>query len=500
MRRRSACLGVIGTLLLAALPSGCTVGPDYVRPDTPLENKWDGSKSAASRVPEAALSGREAALSGTEGHSALAQWWKGFNDPVLDRLINEALESSLDLRLAQTRIRQARAELAAAGAAALPKVNLSASDARGRGSANVNTKSLGGAIGGNGTTTDLYKTGFDASWEIDLFGGVRRAVEAAKAGIEAAVEESRSVRVTLLGEVARNYIDLRGLQQELSIARNNLKSQQDTLELTMSRYKAGLSSGLDAARADSQAAQTASQIPVIEAAIKKSIYRIAVLLGNQPSALAEELSAERPVPAVSAQLPLGLPSELLLRRPDIRRAERELAVASAVIGVARSELFPRFNLTALVGLQSSNTSNLLASGSRAWQIAPGVSLPIFAGGRIRANIEAKKAAGEAALLSYRSAVLSALEEVEGSLAAYYKGQERQRTLLREVEADKLSVRLASERYLKGLTGFIDVLDAERSLYSSQTRLSRSETDVSTNLVALYKALGGGWQEEKITKE
>jgi len=490
MKRRFIRFGAVGALLLAALPSGCTVGPDYVRPDTAMEKKWDGSKSAPSGAPDAALSDPE----------ALSQWWKTFNDPVLDRLINAALEANIDLRLAQTRIRQARAELAAQGAAALPKVNLSASDTHGKGSSNVNTKSLGGAIGGNGATTDLYKTGFDASWEIDLFGGVRRAIEAAKADIEAAVEESRFVRVTLLGEVARNYIDLRGSQQELSIARNNLKSQQDIFELTMSRYKAGLSSGLDASRADSQAARTTSQIPVLETAVKKSIYRIAVLLGSPPSALIEELSVERPVPTASVELLPGLPSELLLRRPDIRRAERELAASSAVIGVARSELFPRFNLTALVGFQSSNTSSLFASGSKAWQLVPGISLPIFAGGRIRANIEAKKAAEEAALLTYRSAILSALEDVEGSLVAYYKGQERRKALLREVEADKLSVQLASERYLNGLTGFIDVLDAERSLYSSQTNLSRSEADVSTNLVALYKALGGGWQEEKIKKE
>lgn len=489
MKRRFIC-GAGAALLLAALLSGCTVGADYVRPDTPLGKKWDGASSAPFGASDAALSGAE----------TLGQWWKGFNDPVLDRMINEALKSNLDLHIAETRIRQARAELAATGAVALPKVNLSASDTHGKGSANVNPKALGGAVGGNGTTTDLYKTGFDASWEIDLFGGVRRAVEAAKADIEAATEDSRSVRVTLLGEVARNYIDLRGFQQEQGIARNNLKSQQDTLELTMSRYKAGLNSGLDAARADSQVAQTTAQMPVIEVAIKKSIYRIAVLIGKEPAALAEELSVERPVPIASTGALPGLPSELLLRRPDIRRAERELAAATAVTGVARSELFPRFNLTALAGFQSSNTSNIFSSGSKAWQIVPGVSLPIFAGGRIRANIEAKKAAEEAALLNYRSTILSAIEEVEGSLVAYYKGQEQRMALLREVEADKLSMQLASERYLNGLTGFIDVLDAERSLYSSQTRLSQSETDVSTNLVALYKALGGGWQEEKIMKE
>ncbi len=479
MTRRPA----YGIILFILLLSGCAAGPDYVRPDMPVEKKWDGMKSAPAEAPDASLS----------GSLSLARWWKTFNDPVLDRLINEALEGNLDLRLAQTRIRRSRAELAAAGAAALPKVNLSASDTRGRGSANVKEKPLGGAIGGSGAATDLYKTGFDASWEIDMFGGVRRAIEAAEAGIDAAVEDSHSVRVTLLGEVARNYIEMRGFQQELAIAKNNLKSQQETLELVTARYKAGLSSGLDAARADAQSAGTASQIPAIEIALKKSIYRTSVLLGKDPSALAEELSVERPVPVASAEFSAGLPSELLLRRPDIRRAERELAVASAQIGVAKSELFPRFNLTALAGFQSSNTSNIFTSGSRAWQIVPGVSLPIFAGGRIRANIEAKNAASEAALLTYRSTVLSALEEVEGSLVAYYKEQERRRALIKEVDADKLAVELARERYIKGLTGFIDVLDAERSLYSSQSSLNQSEASVSTNLVALYKALGGGWQ-------
>ncbi len=467
--------------------AGCAVGPDYVKPDIPVEKNWDGVKSAP--TPPTPLTPAAAATAKSE---AYALWWRTFNDPALDRLINEALESNLDLKLAEARIRDARAQLIIARSNGLPQVNASASDTHGRASKNVIIKTPTGSFSTN-VVTDLYKAGFDAEWEIDVFGGIRRGVEAAQAGIDSAIEDSRSVRVTLLGEVAGNYIDLRSFQSQLAIARNNLKSQEDTLELTQARYMGGLSSGLDVARAESQAAGTESLIPIFETSIKRAVYRLGVLLGKDPSALAEELAKEGKVPAPSAGVLPGLPSELLLRRPDIRRAERQLAVATARIGVATADLYPHFNLTALLGLQSSASGNLFAAGSEAWQIVPGFTLPLFTGGRITANIESKNAGEEQALISYRQTILTALEEVENSLVAYYKEDLRLKSLRKEVEQDRLAVELSNERYVKGLTGFIDVLDAERSLYSSQSRLSQSEAAVSSNLVALYKALGGGWE-------
>ncbi len=463
--------------------AGCAVGPDYVKPEIPVEKNWDAAKASAAKAKE------------------LSVWWRTFNDPALDRLVTEALKSNLDLRLAEARVRDARAQLIIARSAGLPSVGASASDTWGGSSANIVQKTSFGTFHTTGATTSLYRAGFDAGWEIDVFGGIRRAVEAAQANIDASVEDLRSVQVTLLGEVASLYIDLRGQQSLLAIAKDNLKSQQDTLDLTQARYKGGLSSGLDVAEAEAQAADTASQVPRIETAIKNDIYGLSVLLGKDPSALAAELAKEGPLPVSTAEVLPGLPSELLQRRPDIRGAERRLASATAQIGVATADLYPSFDITALLGLESSHVSNLFTRGSGVWQILPGVSLPIFTGGRLTANIDSRNAEQQEALIVYRQTILSALQEVENSLIAYYKEQERLKFLLKEVEQNKLAVELANERYTKGLTGFVDVLTAERSLYASQSSLSQSQTAVSTNLVALYKALGGGWETaEKQAKE
>jgi len=464
------------TLAAASALAGCTVGPNYVKPDVPVEKSWDATGAAGAPNP--------AELSG---------WWQTFRDPELERLVAEALRSNLDLKLAEARVRDARAQLVIARSAGLPFLNASASDAWGGGSANIIQKTSFGTFRSTGATTSLYRAGFDAGWEIDVFGGIRRSVEAAEASIDASVEDLRSVQVTLLGEVASAYIDLRGQQSLLAIAKENLKSQQDTLELTQARYKGGLSSGLDVAEAEAQAADTASQIPTIETAIKSDIYGLSVLLGKDPSALAEELDKVSPVPAGSAEVLPGLPSELLLRRPDIRAAERRLASATAQIGVATANLYPRFDLTALLGLESSRLSDLFRRDSGAWQIIPGVSVPLFAGGSLNANIESKNAQQEQAFIVYRQTILSALQEVENSLVAWSKSQERLKYLVKEVEQNKLAVELANERYTKGLTGFVDVLTAERSLYASQSGLNLAQTAVSTNLVSLYKALGGGWE-------
>ncbi|MEW5943159.1 MAG: efflux transporter outer membrane subunit [Pseudomonadota bacterium] len=462
---------------LAVLLAGCTIGPDYVRPDMPLPAKWRNAGKGAPASTEQS-----------------AQWWKNFNDPVLEKLVAQALESSLDLKLARARIREARAQLVVAEAAGAPNVTASASAARGMNSANVvQSSSAGTVFSTGGVVYDLYKAGFDAQWELDLFGGVRRSVEAAQATAEAAEEDGRAVQISLLGEVARNYIELRAAQRQIAIARENARAQQETAGLVRSRYRAGLSSDLDVARAEAQAAATAAQIPPLEAALDKAVHRLGVLLGKAPGALAEDLAREAPVPISSAQVAAGLPSELLQRRPDIRRAERQLAAATALTGAATADLFPRFNLAAMIGLQSSDASTFTDGGSKAWSLVPGLSLPVFNAGRIRANIEAKDAQQEQALAKYQAAVLSALEEVENSLAVYVREQLRRESLLQAEEANRRAVALASERYVKGLASFLDVLDAERSLYAAQSLLSQSEASLSSDLVALYKALGGEWE-------
>lgn len=464
--------------LLVALLAGCAaVGPDYVRPEVAVPEKWRNSGEGAPEVTERSI-----------------QWWKRFNDPMLERLVARALESNPDLKLAQARVREARAQLVVAEAAGAPNVAASASAARGMNSSNVVQRSSAGTVfSTGGVVYDLYKAGFDAQWELDLFGGVRRSVEAAQATAGAAEEGGHAVLVSLLGEVARNYIELRAVQRQIAIARDNARSQQETADLVQSRYRAGLSSDLDLARAEAQVAATTAQIPLLETSLVKAVHRLGVLLGKEPGALAEDLAREAPVPVSSAQVAAGLPSELLQRRPDIRRAERQLAAATAQTDAAVADLFPRFNLAAMVGLQSSNASTFSDGGSKTWSLVPGLSLPLFNGGRIRANIEAKDAQQEQALVRYQTAVLSALEEVENSLAVHAREQSRRKSLLQAEAANRRAAALANERYVRGLASFLDVLEAERALYASQSLLSQSEANLSADLVALYKALGGGWE-------
>ena len=349
--------------------------------------------------------------------------------------------------------------------------------------------------GSGGVEYDQFQAGFDASWEIDLFGGVSRAAEAADADISASVEGRRSVFVTLLGDVARSYIDLRGLQRQVAITNANIKSQEETLELIRLRYKAGLNSYLDVVRAEALVATTKSQLPSLERSLRQTAHRLSVLSGREPGALWEELSKESTVPIASSKIVAGLPSELLLRRPDLRRAERELAAASARIGVAKADLFPRFSLTGSFGLQSADAKDLGASSSQFWSFGPSVRLPLFTAGRTRANIRVQDARYEQALVRYEQSFFTALEDVENSLVAYSREQARREALAEASRASRDAVAMATELYSKGLIDFLNVLEAERSLFDSESRLVQSEAAVSSNLVALYKALGGGWESE-----
>jgi NodT family efflux transporter outer membrane factor (OMF) lipoprotein len=478
-------LGAI-TLGLAVLGAGCTVGPNYQRPDLPVPAGWN-----------------EAQPSGIDTRSGeLTRWWTVFNDPLLNSLVERAVKSNLDLRLAESRIREARAVRAGTAAGEWPTVDVSGSYMRQQFSQNAFAfPSQGGSVsgagagsaGGIGSEQNLYKTGFDASWEIDVFGGVRRSVEAADATIEASVENRRDTLVTLLGDVAKNYIDLRGFQRRLAVARANLKAQQETLDLTRVRFDAGLASDLDVAQAEAQVSTTAAQIPTLESSLKQAAYRLDVLLGSQPGALWDALSNESAIPGLPPEVVVGLPSDLLRRRPDIRRAERQLAAATAQTGAAMADLFPKFSLTGAAGLQSISASDWFTGRSRFWSVGPTISWPIFDAGRIRANIEIRNAQQEQALNQYEKTVLTALQDVETSLVNYSKEQVRYRSLTEAVAANRRAVDMANELYLRGLNDFLNVLDSQRSLYSSESDLAQSETTMASNLVSLYKALGGGWQ-------
>ena len=460
-------------LVLLLFFSACTVGPNYERPEVVIPSAW-----------------KEAQQKGIDTQSAeLSRWWTAFNDPLLNSLVERAVKSNLDLRIAEGRIREARAARGFTAADLWPTVDVSGAYSRSRTSKNTLSSP---SQGGGNPERNLFETGFDAAWEIDLFGGARRKVEAADAALEASVEDRRDVSVTLLGDVAKNYIDLRGQQRRLAVARDNLKAQQETLDLTRVRFEAGLVSDLDVAQAEARVSTTAAQIPALESSLKQAAYALDVLLGLQPGALWDELSKETAIPRLPAELLVGLPSDLLRRRPDIRRAERQLAAATAQIGAATADLFPKFSLTGAFGLQSISASDWFAGGSRLWSVGPTIRWPIFDAGKIRANIEIRNAQQEQALHVYEKTVLTAFQDVEISLVNYTKEQVRYRSLINAVAANRRAVQMANELYLKGLNDFLNVLDAQRSLYAAENDLAQSEAAMASNMVSLYKALGGGW--------
>jgi outer membrane protein, multidrug efflux system len=478
-------LGILALCATAGL--GCAVGPKFRAPEAETPPAWDGQTAVTKALPSKT----------TTEPVKLAAWWQAFNDPTLSSLVQRAVRANLDLRQAESRIRQARAARRVAGAPLWPQVDSSALYQRSKGSSEVG--------GGSGIATvrgvqELFQVGLDASWELDIFGGTRRSIEAATADLQAAVEDRRDVLVTLAGEVGTNYLNLRGFQQQITIARKNLAAQKKTADITHRRFEAGFVSRLDVANADAQVATTEAQIPLLEASARSAIYSLGVLLGQPPAALAQELSKKSPIPPNPPEVPVGLPSELVRRRPDIRRAEAQVHAATARIGVATADLFPRFFLTGSFGFSSSDLSRLgnLAT-SKFWSFSPGVSWPIFAGGRIRANIEVQNALQEQALLTYQKTVLTALQDVETALVAYAKEQEHHKSLAAAVASNRQAVDLAMQRYVAGKTDFLSVLDAQRSLFATEDALTQSTRTLGTNLIALYKALGGGWEKKGLGK-
>lgn len=464
--------------LLAALVGGCTVGPNYQPPKASVPPAYSQTVTAPTNAPA----------------QTLAEWWRLFHDPQLDALIEEASRANLDMRLAQARVREARAQQGIARSALFPSLDANGEYTRGRLSAHTPNGFLARAAG-EPLEQNLFDAGFDMNWELDIFGGNRRALQAARADLGATEESNRGTRITVLADVGLNYLDLRGLQKQLAVARDNLRLQEQTLALTRDQFRAGLASELDSSRAEAQAAETRSQIPLLEQAIQRSIYRLSVLLGKQPEQLESQLAVVAPIPPATPGIPIGLPSDLLRRRPDIRQAERELAAATARVGVATADLFPRFFLTGAAGLQSLNASDFFDAGSRFWSIGPSVKWPIFTAGRIRQNIKVQNAREDQALVRYEQSVLTSLEEVENALVSCDKEQEHHSALMQSEAANRRAVELADERYRSGLVDFLNVLETQRSLLSVQDELARSERTLGQNIVRLYKALGGGWGTE-----
>ena len=477
MYRRSPTLTI---LLVLAVLSGCMVGPNFQGPQTTLPAEWSGPSTESRPI--------------TPAEAELTHWWTLFDDPTLVVLIDSAVQSNLDLKQAEARIRQARAARGVVAAGIGPTADATGAYQRSR------TASAGKGKSG-GDISNQYQAGFDSGWELDIFGGVRRAVEAADADLQAALETRRDVLVTLTAEVARNYIDLRAFQQRIAIARQNLAAQKHSADLTRQRFQGGFAGGLDVANADAQVATTASQIPLLESAVRQSIYSLSVLLGMDPAALLPELSPAEAIPAAPPPPPPGVPADLLRRRPDIRQAEAEIHAATARIGVATADLFPKFTIFGSAGVRSTDFSSWFNWDARVWSFGPSVSWNVFDMGRTRSNIELQQALQDQSLITYRQTVLNALQEVENALIASAKEAEHRRALVDAVEANRKAVDLATMLYTQGQTDFLNVLDAQRSLYATEDALVQSTGTVSTNLVALFKALGGGWsgaQDQKAT--
>jgi outer membrane protein, multidrug efflux system len=452
--------------------AGCVVGPDYKKPATPPVVAW-------SEPLESGLTNRE---------PPTVQWWRVFHDTNLDSLIGRAVKSNHILRQAEAAVRQARATITIARANYWPNVDATGGYSRNRSSQN-------GLFNPPNTSPNynMYQAGFDSSWELDLFGGTHRGVEAAKAS-EQAVEFGRDdVLVSLLAEVALNYVEVRGYQQRIAIALDNIRGEQDALEITQSRFQGGMASDLDVSQAEAVKAATEATVPALETSLETSIHHLGTLLGQPPGALSRELSAPAPLPAPPLEIPVGLPSDLLLRRPDIRQSERQLAAATAQIGVAKAALFPTFSLTGNAGLESVSAGDFLTGASKAWSVGPTASWRIFDAGSIRANIRVQNAIQEQALESYETTVLSAFEDAENTLAAYAKELKRFVALQEDVRANRRALELSTELYSKGLNDFLSVVIAETALYNAEDQLAQSQIAITTDVIALYKAIGGGWE-------
>ena len=461
-----------GTPFLGLLLAACvTVGPDYRRPEPELAHAFHGAETSE------------------HGGAVRPAWWEAFDDERLTGYVRDAVERNHDVAGGRARIREARALRRFAGARSLPSVGAGASFQ----SFETSENGVLGSLGAGRIDDELFEGSFDARWEIDVFGGARREAEAAGARLEAAVEAQRATVLSVVSEVARNYMELRGTQRRIELAERNIAIQSDTLELVTNKEQAGLASELDVRRAASQLRATNSRVPNLRAAVRAAAFRIAVLTGRRPDELLDELAEPRPVPVPPELVPVGLPGELLLRRPDVRSAERELHAATADIGVATAELYPRFFLTGAAGTESLSFTDAFDAASGFFRIGPRIRWPLFQGGRSRAGISAAEARRDAAYQRFQRVVLTALEDVERSLAGYAEEQLERRELERAVEASTRAVELASAQYDEGLADFLTVLDAERTLREVEDRLATSKMDAALEVIRLYKALGGGWE-------
>ncbi|MCE5228154.1 efflux transporter outer membrane subunit [bacterium] len=491
---RTGCNSILALICLATAPllSGCLVGPDFHRPSPKMPGAF---VSASETTPTLEAAGTRVEL---------ARWWESFNDPVLNSLIQRGIESNLDVQVAVHRVRQARAVLGESFAGLWPTLDFSSSYNRTHTRVPkppVGTHEQSSGVGGVSTGTNRssnqnsYRAGFDSAWELDAFGGTRRAIEASRADLLSSEENLRNTLVTLTGDIGVNYLNLRALQESLRITHENLVIQKHSADITIKRREAGFASALDQSNAEAIVASTTAQIPNIESQIRQTIYQLSVLLGQEPAALVAELNPSKPYPAPSRRLPTELPATLLDRRPDIRIAEASLHSATARIGVAVADLFPRLTLSANATAQANKIGSWNREATTAYGFGPSLSWNIFNGGLLWNRVRENRASADLALTQYRQAVLNALQEVETAWTAYNNEIERSRWLEVAVERERNSFRLSSQLYTAGETDFLSVLVSEQALLNSQNSLIQSRNAIAGDLVTLYKALGGGWSDE-----
>jgi len=472
---------ILTVLLALTVFSGCaSVGPNYEPPDVSVPTKFDP------RLPADTAVDAQAPLPGS--------WWELLGDKTLAELIRQAATRNLDIRIAQTRLLESRAGRKAAKAAQLPSVGAGGTVSTQQASENSPfIPNIPPQFGGTEPRTDLFQAGFDAAWEIDIFGGVRRSVEAAEARYQAAEAGRNEVLRVVLAEVALNYVEMRGLQKRKQVIEKNIRVQQDTLDFTRNQLAAGLGNELAVTQARSQLLTTKSFLPGIDAAIQLRIFQIAALLGEHPGERMDQLMVYQPLPQIPDKLFADIPSETLRRRPDIIRAERQLAAETANIGVATADLFPRFALFGGFGSETAEVDTFFDSESVTWSIGPSFRWAIFQGGRIRANIEAQSARSERALAEYEKAILTALQDVNSALVSHGYERETAANLYAAVNETENSLKLSRTLYEEGLSDFLSVLNAESLLVLVEDQYAASQTNEWTSLIRLYKALGGGWQ-------
>lgn len=452
----------------AALLSGCVVGPDYQKPLLAMPASWSGQKAAKPAKP-----------------AQLSKWWQRLRDPELNGLVDEAVAGNLDVATAKAKIREARASYSQSVGTLLPSLD-------GSGSATRNRAAASTAGTTSSETYSQYQAGFDASWELDLFGANRRGVEAASYGLDAAQENLRATLLTLVGDVASNYAQARGYQARIALARRSAASQRETAKLTRTMAVAGSATAADVAKAEGQASSTEADVPSLEAGYAEAVHRLSVLTGRPPAALNERLKRSAPIPAPRLPIPAGVPADILLTRPDVRMAERQYAEYTAKIGQAEAARYPSVSLTGDISTTALKLGDLGKNSTIGWSFGPTLSVPLFNAGQLEAAVDVARAQRDQYFIAYKSAVLTALEDVEN--ASVSLSQERIRTgkLAASAKSYGDAARLERTLYKAGETSLLDVLDAERSLYSAEDTLLESRVSIATDYIALNKALGGGW--------